>query len=475
MALVGALAAAGVSLRRAWTLPELAPAQPEAWATAQRRDLRRQLALAAALAAVAAGALAFGQTLAAGFAAMAGLLLGAALALPAVLAALLALGARLTRRPVAQWAWADARQQLSGLSLALMALLVALAVNVGVGTMVDSFRRTFFGYLDRRLVSDIYVTADDEAQARAVADWLAARPEVAAVLPIWQTGSRFRDWPIEVYGFRDHATYRENWPLIAALPDAWDRVADGRAALVSEQLARRFALNPGDDLEIPTPRGSWRATVAAIYPDYGNPEGQMMVAAATHAAQWPDADRRRMGVRTTPGSEPGLAEAVRAAFALDAGRITDQRAVKDAARRVFEKTFAVTVALNALTLVVAGIALLTSLLALADARLTQLAPLWAMGLTRRQLARVELVKALALAALTAVLALPLGLALAWLLTAVINVRAFGWRLPMHLFPGQWATLLALALATALAAALWPAWRLARASPLRLLQGFSNER
>jgi putative ABC transport system permease protein len=200
-----------------------------------------------------------------------------------------------------------------------------------------------------------------------------------------------------------------------------------------------------------------------------------MVAAATHAAQWPDADRRRMGVRTAPGAEPGLAEAVRAAFALDAGRITDQRAVKDAARRVFEKTFAVTVALNALTLVVAGIALLTSLLALADARLTQLAPLWAMGLTRRQLARVELVKALALAALTAVLALPLGLALAWLLTAVINVRAFGWRLPMHLFPGQWATLLALALATALAAALWPVWRLARASPLRLLQGFSNER
>ena len=68
--------------------------------------------------------------------------------------------------------------------------------------------------------------------------------------------------------------------------------------------------------------------------------------------------------------------------------------------------------------------------------------------------------------MTALAALPLGLALAWVLTAVVNVRAFGWRLPVVLFPGQWATLFALALATALLAALWPAWRLGRAAPLR---------
>ena len=39
-----------------------------------------------------------------------------------------------------------------------------------------------------------------------------------------------------------------------------------------------------------------------------------------------------------------------------------------------------------------------------------------------------------LAALTAVAALPLGLALAWVLLAVVNVAAFGWRLPMQVFP-----------------------------------------
>ena len=45
---------------------------------------------------------------------------------------------------------------LPGLSLALMALMLALATNIGVGTMVSSFRQTFVGWLDQRLVSEFY-------------------------------------------------------------------------------------------------------------------------------------------------------------------------------------------------------------------------------------------------------------------------------------------------------------------------------
>jgi len=86
---------------------------------------------------------------------LAALLLGAALALPAILERALALGERGADRPLSQWFWADSRQQLSGLSLALMALLLALSVNVGVGTMVESFSRTFVSWLDGRLAADV--------------------------------------------------------------------------------------------------------------------------------------------------------------------------------------------------------------------------------------------------------------------------------------------------------------------------------
>ena len=98
-----------------------------------------------------------------------------------------------------------------------------------------------------------------------------------------------------------------------------------------------------------------------------------------------------------------------------------------------------------------------------------------MGLTRRTLGQLELVRAVILAVLTAIIALPLGLALAWALLAIVNVAAFGWKLPMFLFPLDYLKLGLFALLAAALAAAWPAMRLARTPPGALLKVFSNER
>ena len=79
-----------------------------------------------------------------------------------------------------------------------------------------------------------------------------------------------------------------------------------------------------------------------------------------------------------------------------------------------------------------------------------------------------------LAVLTLLLALPLGLLLAWCLDAVINVQAFGWRLPLQVFPWQLAQLLGLALLATLLASAWPLWQLYRSRPADLLRTFAHE-
>ena len=73
------------------------------------------------------------------------------------------------------------------------------------------------------------------------------------------------------------------------------------------------------------------------------------------------------------------------------------------------------------------------------------------------------------------LAIPVGLGLAWLLLAVVNVEAFGWRLPLHVFPWEWLRLGLLALLAAGLAALIPALRLVRLPPAELLKVFASER
>jgi putative ABC transport system permease protein len=475
ISVAGALVAAATSLIKAIRLPVLATAQPFAWQQAQQRWLILQSTAALIVFAVALLLLRYGQSLIAGFGLLAALMLGAALILPALLEIILQLGQRRARGPLALWFWADSRQQLSGLSLALMALLLALAVNVGVSTMVETFSRTFLTWLEGRLAADVYVSAADNAQAVAIRNWLRERSEVQAILVGGRAETQISGQPVEVLGLPDHALYRERWPLLESAPRAWTQLVPGNAAFISEQLSRRLEVRVGDVVEIPAPGGAWEVDIVGIYADYGNPKGQLTVNVAALMRRFPQVPQTRMGLIVARDRIPGLISALHQQFGLDDRSVADQATVKAESVRIFNRTFAVTSALNAFTLGVAGIALLTSLLTLANSRLPQLAPLWAIGITRPRLAAIELTKTLSVALLTALLALPLGLLVAWCLIAIVNVKAFGWRLPFHVFPLQLAELVGVALLASLVAALLPVARLARMQPANLVKVFANER
>jgi putative ABC transport system permease protein len=475
ISVVGALAAATASLAKAIRLPVLAAAQPYAWQQAQRRWLIFQSALATAVFVAAASLLWYGDSLVSGFAVLAALLLGAALGLPAILELVLSLGQRSAHRVLAIWFWADARQQLSGLSLALMALLLALAVNVGVGTMVETFSRTFRTWLDGRLSADVYLNAADDTQAAAIKAWLAQLPDVEAILQGGRAEAKIDGAPVEILGIADHITYRDHWPLLQSTAKTWDRLRTGDAGLVSEQLARRLKIGLGDRVEVPAPAGNWTLEVVGIYADYGNPKGQVGVNIDALIRHFPEIPRTRLALRVAPAKIPALISSLQNAFGLDSRSLLDQAALKAESTRIFNRTFAVTAALNAFTLGVAGVALLTSLLTLSNSRLPQLAPLWAIGITRRRLAAIELLKTVSVALITTLLALPLGLLVAWCLIAVVNVKAFGWRLPFDVFPLQLVELVAVAMAASLLAALLPVLKLARMQPANLIKIFANER
>ncbi|WP_371156741.1 FtsX-like permease family protein [Jannaschia sp. 2305UL9-9] len=470
MAGLGMAGAGGLSLRRIVTMPILAPAMPRAWARAQRRGMRIQAAVGGVLLLLSVALAVLGQGLIAGFAALGALLLGAALLLPPILVVVLDFGAGRARGAVTQWLWADARQQVPGLSLALMALLLALAANIGVGTMVGSFRATFTGWLDQRLASELYVTAADPAQAGEIEGWLQGRAD--AVLPIVSAEATLADAPGDVFGVADHPTYRDNWPLLQAVPQVWARLAAGDGILVNEQLARRSDLWPGDLLSL---QATGPLPVIGVYSDYGNPQGQAILGLATFDAAFPDAPRLRFAVRVPPDQAADLGAELAAAFDLEADQVVEQAAIKGFSLAVFEQTFAVTAALNVLTLGVAGFALWASLTTLGTMRLPQVAPVWALGLTRGQLAVSDLGRALILAVATALVAVPVGICLAWVLLAVVNVQAFGWRLPLLPDPGGWLALGGWSVVAAVLAAAIPAWRLWRIPPADLIKVFAHER
>ncbi|MCB5199122.1 FtsX-like permease family protein [Loktanella sp. TSTF-M6] len=469
IALGGTALAAASAFWRLAQMPLLAGGSRRALSMAAGRTAQVQGVLAAILLICAAGLASVADGMVTGFALLGTLLIGAALALPLILDRVLALAAWLSRGIRAQWFWADTRQQLPGLSLALAALLLAMAANVGVSTMVSSFRLTFVGFLDQRLASELYVTAEDAAQADALTAYAADR--VDAILPIQSADTQVRDLPTEVFGARIGPTYTDNWTFLTATDAPWQRVADGGGILINEQLARRTGLALRDTVPIM----DTTFTVAGIYGDYGNPIGQAILSEDVFATLYPDVTALQFGLRLPPDDVVAFRADLTRDLGISEGAMINQAGIKQFSLDVFDRTFTVTTALNVLTLAVAGFAILMSLLTLAALRVPQLAPAWAMGMTRRSLGVVELIRAVILAVFTAAIALPLGLALAWALLSVVNVAAFGWKLPMFLFPADYARLGLFALVAAALAALWPAWRLARTPPADLLKVFSNER
>ncbi|WP_117192041.1 ABC transporter permease [Rhizobium terrae] len=470
MAVAGTALSSVQSLWQVRRMPILTAAQPRAWARASATALQLQSLAGAILLGLAISMAWAGSGLASGFAVLGGLLLGSALLLPAFLSKSLQLAEGRSRKALTVWFWADTRLQLPGLSLALMALLLALAANIGVGTMVSSFRLTFLGWLDQRLAAELYVTARDEDEAARLRDWLPQHSN--AVLPIWSIEGNILGDQLQIFGVADDSTYRDHWPLIGGTAGVWDRVAEGQGALVNEQLWRGKGVQPGQTITLP---GEWPVAVVGVYSDYGNPRGQVIVGLDALVRHYPNVPKLRYGIRVDPAAAADLKRQIVQEFGLPGSNVVEQDSLKRQSRAVFEQTFAVTGALNVLTLAVAGFAMFASLLTLSGIRLPQLAPVWAMGLRRRDLALLEIARTLALWLATFVAAIPVGLALAWVLLAIVNVEAFGWKLPMTIFPADWLRLGAVALVAAVLSVLLPVRRLATVNPADLLRVFANER
>ena len=475
VSLFGAFLAGTSSLLRAARLPLLALANAQAWHDTHARWLKRQGWVAGISAVIAVLAALFGNSLTLGFVLMASLLLGAALGLPVLLDSLLNALLGKSRSVLGQWFLADCRQQLPALSLALMALLLAMAANIGAGSMTSGFRQTFTHWLEQRLSAELYINPQNSAQAAPLQKWLSEQPLTSAVLPNYQVSLQLKGWPAELFGVIDHAHYRQHWPLLeSAAGDPWAALAKEDTLMLSEQLARRLKVGVGDRVKLPAPDGEWPLRVVGVYADYGNPKGHILVNADHLLGHWPTLTPNRFNLRIDPHAIPQLLRVLHNRFTIDDNRIVDQIQLKAWSRQVFERTFAATAALNSLTLMVAGVALFIILLTQSQSRLGQLAPLWALGVTRRQLMLLNLAQTWLLAVLTLVLAIPLGLLLAWCLDAVINVQAFGWRLPLQVFPGQLLRLMLLAMLATLLASAWPLYRLYRTRPADLLRTFANE-
>ena len=466
------LAALIPALEVAASAPQLGLARSVLEQRAQR--LARRLILAGLVLALAAAALIVLSTrsLFAGFVALFLLLLAVAAVTPAATAGLARLAARLAggASPVTRLALRDVAGSLSRTGVAVAALGMALTAMIGVAVMVESFRGSLREWLLQTMRADVYVSAPGPSEA------LARRldPQLLHAL-------------LEVPGIRAHSEARRvvvgsargalelnalrlveggegAFRFTQGEPQrAWPQVRGG-AILISEPLAWRLGLSPGEPLTLTTAAGPRAFTVAGVYREYGNDRGEVLMDLGVYQRLWRDEAIGGLGIYVAPGvAVPRVLEGLRAAAR---GRqvlfIRSNAELRELSMRIFERTFVITRVLYWLAAGVAAIGLVSALLAWELVRARELALLRTLGVTPRGNALLVLAQTLFMGLAAFLAAVPAGLLTALVLTEVINRRAFGWRIDLHLSAGQFLNALLLALAAALVAGLYPAWRGARA-------------
>jgi len=480
--LATALAAALLpALEVATSAPQLALAR----SVLERRagHLASRLAIVSVLLALAAGVAiaASSRSLLVGFVALFLLLLSVAAVTPAALRALAQsvaqLGARVS--PVVRLACADVAASLSRTGVAIAALGMALTAMIGVAVMVESFRASLREWLIQTMRADVYVSApgvSDSLERRLdpqVVRALLAVPGIRA----HSEGRRVRvgssGGPLDLNAVRLVPASYAGFRFTQGDPaHAWAQFVRG-AVLISEPLAWRLSLAPRDRLTLITDSGPRSFTVAGVYREYGNDRGEVLMDLTQYRRWWGDDGIAALGIYLAPEvSAPQMVSELRAAaHGREALLIRSNADIRELSMRIFERTFVITRVLYWLAAGVAAVGLLSALLAWELERARELALLRTLGLTPAATALLVIAQTafMGLAALLA--AVPAGLLTALTLTDVINRRAFGWQIDLHLKPAQFTDALWLALAAALAAGLYPAWRSAR---LALAAGLREE-
>ncbi len=360
---------------------------------------------------------------------------------------------------------------LSRTSVAVAALMVAVAVTIGVSLMINSFRYTVSVWLEQTLQGDIYISAPsftanqslveiDPAVYQQVSDW----PGVKRVdlLRSTQVNSPYGDLQLSATNNLNIGLERIFKEIKIPKEEVYAAMQQG-GVLLTEPLANRLGLQVGDNFEMNTPSGTQPFPIVGVYYDYSSSQGFVMMEREVYREHWKDAAITAIALRLPPGADSDqLTEDLIAGIRSDQNLIIrPNQALRRDVMEVFDRTFAITAALRILATMVAFIGVLSTLLLLQLEKQREIGILKALGLSGRELWKLVMLETGLMGLIAGLLAAPTGYILSLILIRVINLRSFGWTLQLSAQPRAFLFSIAIALAAALLAGFLPAWRLSR--------------
>jgi putative ABC transport system permease protein len=406
----------------------------------------------------------------------------AALFAPALTIATVALGKGTIRRALGVGGMIAAQGLVSSLgrtAIVVAALATAIAMMASVGIMVGSFRQTVIVWLDTQLRADIYLRAVGRVGpgifppiSPKTADLVRGVDGVEAVdvlsgIEIRYGGSRagLGGEDLDVlfrYGRFQFLPGEDRDSVIRSLQ------GQNRAA-VTQAFANKYKLHVGDKVALPLGDTRPEFTVAGIYYDYASERGFITIDRSVLLKYLPGAAPTNLAIYLKPGADrTAVLRTIRDRTAGLGVEASANEVLRTEAVKIFDRTFAVTWALEGVAIIVAMLGAANSLLAMVLDRRREFGLLQYLGGAASQIRRTVLVEAGLIGLLANLLGVALGFALSLVLIYVINVQSFGWSIQFHPPLFLLAAALLLIWCVTIVAGIYPALVASRLDPMDVI-------
>ena len=381
-----------------------------------------------------------------GYGAIALIVIGGILAMPQVATvALHAIGK--PTRVSARLAIAYMRASPARVAATLAAMVASVALMAAMAIMVTSFRQSLDDWLTVMLPADIYVRTASDSVAFARADREAleqirgvATIEYLRATSLWLSPAMPRVTLLARDVDRDDAATR-----LALVGDALHVPAAAPPPVwISEPVADATAVIPGATMTLPIAGRASTFTVAGIWRDYVRQQGAVVIERSRYVALTGDDAVNEATLWLDAGADSAAVRADVARVVGDGRVVTTPAELRKLSLAAFDRTFAVTYALEAAAVLIGIVGLSAALVAQTLGRSREFGMLRHIGMTRGELRRMVAVEGATLAGLGVAWGLALGFAISLILVNVVNRQSFHWGMALHV-PWRSLTLLAVAL------------------------------
>jgi putative ABC transport system permease protein len=368
----------------------------------------------------------------------------------------------------------DIKGNIYRFSVALMSVAISSALIIALLILIFSFRGSLRAWIRLNINADVYVKPSSCSSNFC---FFPLSPELVARvsgLPEVDAVDRFRTLHIDFFGKK----------IIAGFGDIkiQERFRDGylrpgpaaggpdKSVGISSYLSFKYNLKRGDSIEIMTPRGRERFVIHDVFSSYSTTSGFIYLDRRWLKEFWGLDDATQMALYLKDGSDINefigrLKDSVRGQYAVD---IMNNDELRKRVLAIFDKTFAITYAIEAISIAVSLIGVINTLLTFVLERKREISVIRYLGGSWHQITRVLVLSAGVVGIGGILLGSLMGLLMSVIFITVINKISFGWeiqfRIPYLYLSGVTAVLFL----TTLMAGLIPARVARRIDPKRFI-------